>query len=80
MAGSRFPPLRPLVQMPRAMIWDRLFHGRFEDREYAISVFNQHVEQVKAAVPPEKLLVFDVKEGLEAIAKTTRILYHEIGP
>lgn len=58
-----FPPLRTMTLMVHATIWDRIFHGRFEDRDYAISIFNQHIENVKASVPPDKLLIFDVKEG-----------------
>jgi hypothetical protein len=55
-----FSRLRHMVQ---ATIWDRLFDGRFEDKVYAIQVFNRHNEEVKRVVPPEKLLVFNVSEG-----------------
>ncbi|GLJ29651.1 hypothetical protein SUGI_0584710 [Cryptomeria japonica] len=40
-----------------------LFGGRFEEREYAMSVYDAHVEAVKNYVPAHKLLVFNVKEG-----------------
>ena len=49
------------------MIWQNTFDGRFEDREYALSVFRQHIEAVKRNVPAEKLLVFNVKEGWEPL-------------
>jgi len=58
-----FPPMRWMDDMIHAVVWDGIFHGQFEDREYAISRYNQHIEEVKATVPPEKLLVFNVKEG-----------------
>jgi hypothetical protein len=45
------------------LIWERTFQGRFEDRDYAIGVFNRHVDEVKRAVPPDRLLVYDVREG-----------------
>ncbi len=45
------------------IIWDGTFDGRFEDKAYAISVFEKHSEEVKRSVPPEKLLVYEVKEG-----------------
>lgn len=48
-------------------IWGETFHGRFEEREHAIEVFNQHVEEVKKHVPPEKLLVYNVREGWEPL-------------
>jgi len=34
-----------------------------EDRDFAIEVFNRHIESVMTRVPAQKLLVFDVKEG-----------------
>jgi hypothetical protein len=37
--------------------------GRFEDKTYAIGVFHRHNEEVKQTVPPERLLVYEVKEG-----------------
>lgn len=48
-------------------IWEKTFHGKFEDRAYAIQIFNQHIEQVKRDVPSEKLLVYDVREGWEPL-------------
>jgi hypothetical protein len=58
-----FPPLGMVFGMHQKVIWDGLFEGLFEDRDFAIEVFNRHTESVKAQVPAEKLLVFDVKEG-----------------
>jgi hypothetical protein len=55
-----FPALDRLLEQG---IWQRVFQGRFTDREFAIGVFNAHIEEVKRAVPKDKLLVFDVKEG-----------------
>jgi hypothetical protein len=57
------PPFRGMKKMGAATTWDGLFHGKFEDREYAIQIFKEHIEEVQRVVPPEKLLVFDVKEG-----------------
>ncbi|MFX1256095.1 MAG: sulfotransferase family protein [Promethearchaeota archaeon] len=58
-----FPPIQWFDEMAHAVVWDGLFHGQFEDRDYAISVFNQHLEEVKTVVSPKNLLVFNVKEG-----------------
>ncbi len=65
-ASGRFPST-PHARMIKALIWDGTFHGRFEEKEYAINVFLQHNEEVKRLVPPEKLLVYDVKEGWEPL-------------
>ncbi|MFX1533569.1 MAG: sulfotransferase family protein, partial [Promethearchaeota archaeon] len=60
------PPLRTMIKLTETL-WDGLFHGRFEDQNYAISIFKQYIENVKAAVPSENLLVFNVKEGWEPL-------------
>eukprot|EP00438_Fugacium_kawagutii_P028622 Skav212753 [mRNA] locus=scaffold2545:132896:133816:- [translate_table: standard] len=39
------------------------------DREGSIRSFNAWVEKVKSTVPPDRLLVFDVKEGWEPLCK-----------
>lgn len=63
--------------IPRFREFQRLFRnlervvnggGSFE-RERAIAAFNAHNSQVKATVPPEKLLVFEVKEGWAPLCK-----------
>jgi len=59
--------LSPHARMINALIWEGTFDGRFEDKDYAIAVFLQHIEEVKRLVPVEKLLVYDVKEGWEPL-------------
>jgi hypothetical protein len=51
------------------LAWEGLFSGKFEDRQYAIEVFNQLNEDVKERVPAERLLVYDVKEGWEPLCE-----------
>jgi hypothetical protein len=45
------------------LVWERDFGGRFEEREHTIEIFERHNEEVKQRVPPERLLVYEVKEG-----------------
>jgi hypothetical protein len=54
---------RSQLQMADAVVWQGTFGGRFDDREYAMSVFNDHVADVKRRVPADKLLVYEVKDG-----------------
>jgi hypothetical protein len=61
------PAMRKRLRMLNAVIWNRTFGGKFEDKDYAIAIFKQHIEEVKHYVPPEKLLVYDVKEGWEPL-------------
>ena len=49
--------------MADEVIWDGTFDGRFEDRRYAIEVFERHNAEVRRRVPRDKLLVYEVKEG-----------------
>lgn len=56
-------PSPEVMGMINDIIWNGTFNGRFLDKEYAIEVFHQHVASVKARVPADQLLVFDVKEG-----------------
>lgn len=51
------------------IIWDKMYEGRFLDKEFAKSVFNKFNEEVVAFVPKEKLLVFEIKEGWEPLCK-----------
>jgi hypothetical protein len=56
-------------QMIRALIWENTFHGRFEDKPYAISIFERHIAEVKARVPAGRLLVYNVQEGWEPLCR-----------
>ena len=51
------------LDMATAMVMNDTFDGRLGEEDYAIEVYEKHNELVKATVPPERLLVFDVREG-----------------
>ncbi|MHB8595605.1 MAG: sulfotransferase family protein [Ktedonobacteraceae bacterium] len=61
------PFTRRLFRFADDVIWQGTFHNRFEDKDYTINIFKQHIEEVKRLVPPEKLLVYEVKEGWEPL-------------
>jgi hypothetical protein len=48
-------------------VWDGTMRGRFENRDESIRIFEEHNREVVATVPPERLLVFDVKAGWEPL-------------
>jgi hypothetical protein len=61
--GTLSPDLRAFVNMTQATVEQPIFDGRLADREHAVAVFGHHVAEVQAALPPERLLTFDVTEG-----------------
>lgn len=65
--GIFFSNGRRIGRLVNAIVWEGTFGGHFEDRQHAIAVFNQHIENVKKRVLPDKLLVYDVKEGWEPL-------------
>jgi hypothetical protein len=54
---------RKFGDMSRKLIWQRSHAGTMNDRARAIAHYKRHVEEVKAAVPPDRLLVFSVDQG-----------------
>lgn len=63
------PHVAGLVDMAHDLIEVGEFNGRMRDRDYAISVFNKRIADVKAAFPSSRLLTFDVAEGWEPLCK-----------
>ena len=61
------PKVSRIGRMVQNTVWQRMFDGRFEDREYAMEVFARHEEEVKASIPADRLLVFHPKEGWEPL-------------
>ncbi|MEH6543022.1 MAG: sulfotransferase family protein [Porticoccaceae bacterium] len=57
------------IIVAKTLIADRLFKGRLHDRDFCISVYNRHNEEVQNTVPANKLLVFEVKEGWAPLCK-----------
>lgn len=51
------------------MIFQVELQGKFEDKAFAKKVFNDHIDKVKATVPANKLLIYDVTEGWGPLCK-----------
>lgn len=49
------------------MLWDRLFHGDFENR--GKEVFRNHYDLVRELVPSDRLLEYDVSRGWEPLCQ-----------
>ena len=49
--------------MVNDIVWQGLFGGRFEDRQHALQVFQENSERARRVVDPERLLLFEPKDG-----------------
>ena len=49
--------------------------GKFAEKDGAIAAYRLRAEQVRSAIPPERLLVFDVADGWEPLC---RFLGHKV--
>jgi hypothetical protein len=58
--------LDPMLQ---AVLFDGTFAGRAADRAFAIETFERHNAAVRAAVSPDRLLVYEVKQGWDPLCR-----------
>jgi len=63
------PFMRKFGNVSTKLIWQRSHQGTMENKEAAIAHYKQHIENVKALVPPNKLLIFSVDQGWEPLCK-----------
>lgn len=66
-ARALIPPVRLNTQMANGTVWDRVFDGRQFEEAHAKQVFDEHNASVQAELPPERLLVYEVKQGWEPL-------------
>lgn len=71
--SSKARNLFKVLMLNDKSIWGKLFEGKFEDRDYAIANFKNHIEEVKATIPAEDLLVYHPREGWEPLCKFLNI-------
>ncbi|MEV4170301.1 sulfotransferase family protein [Nonomuraea sp. NPDC049709] len=67
LVARRAPDFALYPRMARATFIDPVFGGRIDDREHVIEVFERHVAEVRAAIPAERLLVFEPGDGWEPL-------------
>lgn len=63
------PHIRAMVDAWMALAGQETFGGVFDNRERALAAYRRRTEEVRAAIPPERLLVFDVAEGWEPLCR-----------
>jgi hypothetical protein len=70
LAGLLVPRVRQMKRVARMasdLVWGDVFDGRFEDRRYAIEVFDRWNDEVRKRVQAERLLVYEVREGWDPL-------------
>jgi hypothetical protein len=60
--------MNAIADMAYETVAASVFHERLSDRAHAIAVFNDHIAQVQAEIPAQRLLVFDVADGWGPLA------------
>jgi hypothetical protein len=63
---------RKFGDMLEKLAWERSLKGTMPDKAKAIAVYNAWAEEVRAAVPADRLLVFKVSEGWGAALRFSR--------
>jgi hypothetical protein len=66
------PKLRQQIRifkMVDQLIWDGEFKGNFLDKDAAIARYHAHIAEVKATIPAEQLLVYDLSEGWQPLCE-----------
>lgn len=63
------PHARKTRNMIHKLIWQRAHRGTMPDRAKAVADYERHAAEVKARVPPEKLLVYSVDQGWEPLCR-----------
>jgi hypothetical protein len=62
------PVIRDAVSMGRRIVQDQTFRGA-TDKPSLLAAYRRRTEEVRAAIPPGRLLVFDVAEGWEPLCR-----------
>lgn len=63
------PFARKFGDMTHKLVWQRSHRGTMGDRARAIAHYERHVEEVKSAIPAERLLVYSVDQGWEPLCR-----------
>jgi hypothetical protein len=61
------PLARRRCELVNSIVWDGTFHGRFDDKEYALQVFDEHYAAVRRDVPADRLLEYEVGQGWQPL-------------
>jgi hypothetical protein len=61
------PHVRTMCEAADLMIGTQTFDGKWLNKDAALAAYRRRTEEVRAAIAPERLLVYDVAEGWEPL-------------
>jgi len=61
------PRARMFKEIVDNTVWKGIFGGRIEDKAHAIGVYRENTQRVKQVVAPDRLLIFEAKDGWEPL-------------
>ena len=77
-AASEDPAAKLRSSMVFGLIWDGIFDGRMDDKDFVISQFEKHNQQVIDEVPAAKLLVYEPGDGWEPLCEFLQVPVPEV--
>lgn len=61
--------LLQVFQLNDKSIWKQYFEGKFEDKNYAVRKYTDHIEEVKKEIAPDRLLLHDARDGWKPLCE-----------
>ena len=65
--SADFRRVAPVFQYSDQLIWNGQFQSKFEEKAVAIKIYEAHLEKVKATIPAEQLLLYNIKDGWQPL-------------
>ena len=73
LTSSRLRRVARCIKFFKSCFFGTQFQHRLADKEFARSVWEQHITEVKSHVPEEQLLIYDVRQGWEPLCEFLKL-------
>ena len=72
------PHVNAIAEMGNETVAVQVFDGRLSEREHAKRIFLEHIAEVQAAIPADRLLTFDLRDGWQPLCDFLEVEVPEI--
>lgn len=62
-----------IAEMGCALVEIPIFGDRMSDREHAIRIFKEHINEVQSEIPADRLLTFNIRDGWKPLCEFLRV-------